>query len=187
MSTPSVGVTGRMGRGERSPRAFASPPRPMEDHGSILLAKALECLEDSNRLRQLELDRQIQTLDLLIQERNTYQTKGTESDITIALEPQSVQQERIHSFSLGCTGPDAAIATLLGDTVIGYVQIGPSVIDFNVPSVVATQLDILIDSRDTRQFHLYNSTGDFPAGLTFFALLSGELIASQFGPKGVTH
>jgi hypothetical protein len=159
----------------------------MDDHGSVLLDHAVRLLEDSNRLRELELARQIQTLDLLIQEKNTYQTDGTETAITITLEPQSVQQERIHSFYLGYTGDDDSIAALITAGVVGYVQIGDMVTDFNVPSVIATQLDILIDSRDSRLFHLAIDSDTFPEGLTFYALLAGELIASQYGPKGVTH
>lgn len=153
-----------------------------------MLEHAIRLMEESNALRQRQMDRDNQTLDLLVQEKASYQTAGTETSVTLTPLPQTSQIERIHAFYLGCVPTtDASLTSLITTGVTGYIRMGPVAINFNEPSVIATQQDIILRSDSTRTFHVVINTGDFPAGLTFYALLAGTAVGSEMGERSVLH
>ena len=167
--------------GARAWPGVAHSPRtgPAPDTQASLVDKLTALANALELFCSLQIQYERQTLDLHVQEEEVYVTKGSETDITLTFQPQTSQQEYIDTFSLGCTGADATIASLIATGVTGYVQLGGFVVNFNVPSVTDTELDVLLTQSSTRVIHLFTNTGDFPAGLTFRGMLTGRVVPSS--------
>lgn len=169
---------------QRVSRAWPGVPKGIRsgrsDETSASLVDHLTALTEAMDLWcSLEIERITQTLDLHVQEEQVYVTNGTETDVTLTFLPQTAQQEFIDAVTMGYTGTDAAIASLISTGVIGYYKLGPQVVNFNVPSISATELNILLTQSSDRVIHLFPTTGDFPAGLKFYGCLTGRVVPSS--------
>jgi hypothetical protein len=125
------------------------------------------------------------TEDLIAQLWGKYNTVGTESTFTLTPVNQSVQRYKLHGFSLGAVlgtnGTAANLSTLITTGVNGFVQLGNFVVNFNVPSITETNIEVLVNSNDTIQFVMNTNSGDFPPNLVFYGLAWGRIIPDQIG------
>ena len=182
--------TATVRRGVRGVGSLSSPPpdaRTADRFEQLIRAFA----DIPNGIRDGLIAKDVQELDLIVQEKGTYQTLGTESTFTLTFEPQIRQQTWIESFYFGCKPAPSTSATLaeaaaLVGNIYGFIQFGDVVINFNTPSVAATELKVLVNSQSVREIVVTTLSGDFPANLNFKGLLQGRAVASEFGGKVLT-